>query len=164
MLAVAAGLGMLDAPRAWAQPAQAAAPRAEVSWHHQMLYRIIAEMAEQMSRGDLTGEQRMQVGERMERMATLMRRMSSLAARPAMANPESQKQMEAMGRETDAMMRHARMRPGAKRALRSLLAQSYCGKERLWPRQTQQAWWAMAEAYCADRSEGDGRRPSHRRH
>ena len=109
MLAVAAGVGMLGVPAAEAQPA---APQAEVSWHHRMLYRIMKDMTaemdrmtEQMSGGDLSDEQRKQMGERMQRMATLMRRMSGLASRPAMADPESQKQMEEMRREMDAMMR-----------------------------------------------------------
>lgn len=44
----------------------------------------------------------------------MMRRMSGLAARPAMANPDSHKQMEEMRREMDAMMRDARMAPGVK--------------------------------------------------
>jgi hypothetical protein len=48
------------------------------------------------------------MGQRMERMATMMRRMSGLAARPAMANPESQRQMEKMRKQMDEMMREGR--------------------------------------------------------
>lgn len=76
MIAVVAGLGVLCPPAAWAQPAQPAAPQAEMTWHHQMQYRIMKDkteemgsMAQQMSRGDLTAEQRKEMGERMERMA-----------------------------------------------------------------------------------------------
>jgi hypothetical protein len=121
MLAVAAGVGILGVPAGEAQPGQPAGPQAEVSWHHRMLYRIMKDMTaemdrmtEQMSGGDLPADQRKQMGERMQRMATLMGRMSGLAAQAAMADPESQKQMEEMRREMDAMMRDARMTPGAK--------------------------------------------------
>ena len=120
VLAMVGGLAILGALGASAQPAPPPG-QSEVSWHHQMLYCIMkdmtqemAKMADEMSRGDLTAEQRRQMGQRMEPMATLMRRMSGLAARPAMADPESQKQMEKMRKEMDAMMRDPRMAPATK--------------------------------------------------
>ncbi len=113
-VATAGCLAILAPAGACAQSGPAAPQRADVSWHHQMLYRIMkdmtqemGEMAEQMARSDLTAEQRRQMGQRMERMATLMRRMAGLASRPAMANPESQKQMEEMRKQMDEMMRDA---------------------------------------------------------
>ncbi len=118
MLCGVATVGVMDAG---AQSAPSAPKEAEVSWHHQMLYRIMkdmteemARMADEMSRGELTAKQRAQMGQRMERMATLMRRMSGLAARPAMTEPDAKKQMEDMRKQMDAMMRDTRMAPGAK--------------------------------------------------
>jgi hypothetical protein len=121
LMAMAGGLGMLGALPARAQTDRPAQQQADVSWHHQMLYRIMKDMtqemgamAEQMSRSDLTADQREQMGQRMKRTATMMERMSGLAARPAMANPESQRQMELMRKQMDEMMRDARMTPEAR--------------------------------------------------
>ena len=121
MMAMIGWLGMLGAPAVKAQSSAPAPQQADVSWHHQMLYRIMKDMTEEMSRmteemsrSDLTAEQRKRMAQRMQHMATMMRRMSGLAARPAMADPASQKQMEDMRKQMDEMMRDARMMPGAK--------------------------------------------------
>lgn len=51
------------------------------------------------------------MAERMAVMSTMMRRMSSLEARPAMKPTEWQKQMDQMRKQMDEMMRNSLMRP-----------------------------------------------------
>ena len=89
-----------------------------VSQHHRMQYQMmremtqeIARMTEQMSKGELTPEQRKQMAERMALMSTMMQRMSGLAARPAMREPEWQKQMGEMRKQMDGMMSNPQMAP-----------------------------------------------------
>ena len=74
----------------------------------------MGQMTEQMSRGELTPEQRKQMTDRMGLMSTMMRRMSGLAGRPAMKDTEWQKQMDQMRKQMDMMMRAPRMAPGVK--------------------------------------------------
>lgn len=71
-------------------------------------------MTEQMSQSELTSELRRQMATRMVLMSTMMRRMSGLAARPAMREREWQNQMGEMRKQMDGMMGNARMAPGAK--------------------------------------------------
>jgi hypothetical protein len=71
----------------------------------------MSKMTEQMSGSDLNPEMREQISRRMELMSTMMRRMSGLAARPAMSDAESQKQMEEMRGQMDDMMRDSRKMP-----------------------------------------------------
>ncbi len=71
-------------------------------------------MTEQMSQNELMPEQRRQTAARMVLMSTMMRRMSGLAARPAMREREWWKQMGEMRKQMDGMMGNARMAPGAK--------------------------------------------------
>jgi uncharacterized membrane protein YdfJ with MMPL/SSD domain len=61
-----------------------------VSQHHRMQYQMMkdmtdqmGQMTEQMSRGELTPEQRKQMADRMGLMSTMMRLMSGLGSRPA---------------------------------------------------------------------------------
>ena len=121
IMMVVAGVGILGVPAVKAQSTQPAPQQPDVSWHHQMLYRIMKDMtqemgrmAEQMSRSDLTAGEREHIARRMQRMATMMERMSGLAARPAMADPQSQKQMEEMRKQMDEMVRDPRMTPASK--------------------------------------------------
>lgn len=83
-------------------------------WNYQMmrdLTQAMRSMTEQMSRGDLTPEQRLQMARRMERMSMMMRRMSGLATRPTIIGPEWQKQMRRMRQEMDEMLQNPRMTP-----------------------------------------------------
>ena len=89
-----------------------------VSQHHRMQYQMMkdmtqemARMTEQMSKGELTPEQRKQMAGRMALMSTMMQRMSGLAARPAMREPEWQKQMGEMRKQMDGMMNNPQMAP-----------------------------------------------------
>jgi hypothetical protein len=74
----------------------------------------MTQMTEQMSRGDLPQDQRQQMTERMGRMGMMMRRMSGLGARPAMKEPERQKQMGEMRKQMDGMIRDMGIAPGTK--------------------------------------------------
>jgi len=71
-------------------------------------------MTEQMAKGELSPELRKQMAGRMALMSTMMQRMSGLASRPAMREPEWQKQMGGMRKQMDGMMRDSTMMPGAK--------------------------------------------------
>jgi hypothetical protein len=91
----------------------------EVSWHHQMMYKMMSDMTQEMSRmtegmsrSERTPEQKKQMAQRMTRMATLMQRMSGLAGRPSMGDAQSQKQMEQMRKQMDEMMRDSGMTSG----------------------------------------------------
>ncbi|MBY0511301.1 MAG: hypothetical protein K2P94_14255, partial [Rhodospirillaceae bacterium] len=88
--AVVVGLGVLTAAPANAQSPTAPTGQDEVSRHHQLQYRMMNEMAqemarmtEQMSRGELSPEESKKMGEQMRRMAKMMQFMSGLAASPA---------------------------------------------------------------------------------
>lgn len=89
--------------------------------HHQMMYRMMkdmtdqmTQMTDQMSRGDLTPEQGKQIAQRMRLMSTIMQRMSGLAARPAMGPIEWQKQMDEMRKKMTDMARNTQTTPGTK--------------------------------------------------
>ena len=88
--------------------------------HHKRMYQLMKDMTEEMGKmtdqmsHDLTPEQRMQMGKRMEAMASMMRRMSGLEAMPAMKEAEQQRQMDEMRTQMDEMMRSSSMRPETK--------------------------------------------------
>ena len=98
-----------------------AARQSGVSEHHQIIADMMkdmsqemSKMAEQMSRGELTPEQRKHLGQRMEIMSKMMHRMSGLESRPAMKEPEMQQQLKQMRRQMDEMMRDPSMKSPAK--------------------------------------------------
>lgn len=89
-----------------------------VTRHHLRQYQLMKDMTqvmtamtEQMSRGDVTDEQRKQMAQRMSMMSNLMRRMSGLEARHAMKEVEWERQMNAMRRQMDDMMREPIAKP-----------------------------------------------------
>jgi hypothetical protein len=121
MMAGVVYLGMFVAVPAMAQSSTGPYWGGDVTQHHQMQYQMMKDMAqemtrmtEQMSKGELTPEQSKQMTGRMTLMSTMMRRMSGLASRPAMREPEWQKQMGEMRKQMDGMMGDAKMMPGAK--------------------------------------------------
>lgn len=72
--AILAGLGVLVAATAAGQSPPPAATQDDMSMHHQRLFKMMKDMiqemssmTEQMSRTDLTSEQRKQMAERMEK-------------------------------------------------------------------------------------------------
>jgi hypothetical protein len=82
-----------------------------VSQHHRMQYQIMKDMTdemglmtEQMSRGELTPEQRREMAKRMGTMSGMMRRMSGLGSRPAMTEAEQKKRMDQMRKQMDEMV------------------------------------------------------------
>ena len=86
--------------------------------YHQWLSQIMkdmtdqmGQMTEQMRRGDVTPDQRQQMAQWMGRMSTMMRRISSLVARPALKEADWQKQIDQMRKQMDEMMRNSRMMP-----------------------------------------------------
>jgi hypothetical protein len=121
VMAIAVCLGIFVAVPAMAQSPTGPYWGGNVTEHHKMQYQMMKDMAqemtrmtEQMSKGELTPEQRKQMAGRMALMSTMMRRMSGLAARPAMREPEWQKQMGEMRKNMDGMMRDPIVTPGAK--------------------------------------------------
>jgi len=118
MIAVVLCLGIFIAAPALAQSSTGPYWGGDVTEHHRMQYQMMKDMAQEMSRmteqmspGQLTSDQRKQMAGRMTLMSTMMRRMSGLAARPAMREPEWQKQMGEMRKQMDDMMGNARMAP-----------------------------------------------------
>lgn len=114
-------LGMLVAMSAAAQAPTVPTTQDPMTLHHvrqaQMMKEMTQEMSamtEQMSRGDLTPGERKQMAQRMALMATMMRRMSGLEARPAMSEPEWQRQMDQMRKQMDDMMRQSTMKPASR--------------------------------------------------
>jgi hypothetical protein len=94
--------GMLPAH---AQPA-ALQSADSVSPHHQVIYRMMKDMTgemalltEQMSRGELRPDDRKKMAERLAVMGRLMRRLSGLAARPALKHADLQKQVDQMRKQ-----------------------------------------------------------------
>jgi hypothetical protein len=121
MIAIVVCLGMFLAAPAIAQSPMGATTQDATSQHHQRLYQMMKDMTremgamtEQMSRSELSPEQRAQMGRRMGLMSAMMRRMSGLAARPAMKEAEWQKQMDQMRKQMDELMGASSMKPGAK--------------------------------------------------
>lgn len=118
MTAIVVCLGIFIAAPAFAQSPTGPYWGSDVTQHHRMQYQMMKDMAqemtrmtEQMSLGELTSDQRKQMAGRMTLMSAMMRRMSGLAARPAMREPERQKQMGEMRKQMDEMMGSARMAP-----------------------------------------------------
>lgn len=114
-------LGLLLAAPAIAQAPPPAATHDGVSMHHQMMHKMMKDMAqemmgmtEQMSKGELTPDQRKQMAQRMEMMSGMMHRMSGVEAMSAMSDPEQKKQMDEMRKQMDEMMSKSPMKPGAK--------------------------------------------------
>lgn len=114
-------LGIAVAVPAIAQSPANPGVQSDASQHHQMMSGMMKDMSQQMtgmsdqmSQGNLTPEQGKQMAQRMERMSGMMHRMSGLAGKPAMSDPEFQKQMGQMRKQMNDMMRAAPMSPGAK--------------------------------------------------
>ena len=91
-----------------------------VSEHHQGEHQLMQDMSqemnkmtEEMSRGELTIQQRKDMSQRMERMSNMMHSMAALSG-PAMRDPESEKKMDQLRREMDQMMRAQPMQSSAK--------------------------------------------------
>ena len=121
MTALAICLGTFVTAPASAQSSTAPSSLDDVSLHHQLLYQMMKDMAqemvrmtEQMSRGKLTPEQRKQMAKRMRFMSTVMRRMSGLEGRSAMSESDWQKQMKRMRKQMDEMTRDPQMAPSAR--------------------------------------------------
>jgi hypothetical protein len=113
--AVAMCLGVFIAGSAVAQPAAAPSFNDVTSQHHQLLNQMMKDMTQEMSamtdemsRGELTPEQNRKMSERMGSMASIMRRMSGLGARPHMKEGDWQKQMDQMRKQMDEMAQHHR--------------------------------------------------------
>jgi hypothetical protein len=118
IMAIAVCLGIFVAAPAMAQSSTGPYWGGDVSEHHRMQYQMMkdmtqemTQMTERMSQGELTPEQRKQMAGRMTLMSTMMKRMSGLAARPAMRDSEWQKQMNQMRKQMDGMTGNPRMAP-----------------------------------------------------
>jgi hypothetical protein len=114
-------LGLFAAAPAGAQPSTAPTWNDALSQHHQLQYQMMDEMTremtrmtEQMSHGGLSPEDNRKMGERMARMAKMMRFMSGLEARPAHNHAQLQEQMDQMRAQMSEMMGNSRMTPGAR--------------------------------------------------
>ena len=117
MTALLVFLGIAFATPVIAQSSAGAPQPGAVSQHHQMMYGMMKDMSQEMSKmadqmagGELTAEQKKHMAQQMNRMSTMMHRMSGLQARPAMREPEMQKQMEQMRKQMDEMMGDAHMK------------------------------------------------------
>ena len=118
MMAILGWMGVLVATSAAAQSPTNATPLDTTTLHHQREYQMMkymnqemSAMTEQMSRGELTVEQRKQMAQRMAGMSTMMRHMSGLEGRPAMSEAEWQRQMDQMGKQMNDMIRDASTKP-----------------------------------------------------
>lgn len=114
MTAMATCLGVLLAATAMAQSPPSATTQDGMSVHHQRLYKMMKDMTlemtgmtDQMSRVDVTPDQRKQMALRMEAMSGMMHRMSGVEAMPVMMDAEQKKQM-------DEMMGSSAMKSGQK--------------------------------------------------
>ena len=121
MMALVLCLGIFSAAPVSAQPTTGAARQSGVSGHHQMMGDMMKDMSQEMSKmteqmagGERTPEQRKQMGQGMESMSKMMHRMSGLYSRPAMKEPEMQKQMDQMRKQMDDMTRDSSMKSPAK--------------------------------------------------
>ena len=92
-----------------------------VSQHHQLQYRMMNEMTqqmagmtEQMSRTDLSPAESKKMGEQMSRMAKMMHFMSGLAARPAHTHGQLERQMDQMRAQMVEMQANSLMTPAAR--------------------------------------------------
>ena len=104
-------LGVVFAMPASAQYVAGTGQQATMTLHHQRVADVMKDMTqamgtmtEQMSKGDITPDQRKQMAQRMDRMSRMMHLMSGLESRPAMKDAESQKQMGLMKKEMGEMM------------------------------------------------------------
>ena len=116
--AIVVCISVVAAMPASAQSSSGPTSQNGMSQHHRMQYQMMKDMTqemgrmtEQMSKGELTPEQRKQMARRMALISTMMQRMSGLAARPAMRAPEWQKQMGEMRKQMDGMMSNPQMAP-----------------------------------------------------
>jgi hypothetical protein len=121
VMSIVVCLGIFVGAPAMAQSSTGPYWGGDVTEHHRMQYQLMKDMAqemnrmtEQMARGELTPEQRKQMAGRMSLMSTVMRRMSGIATRPAMREPEWQKQMGGMRKQMDGMTRDSTMMPDVK--------------------------------------------------
>ena len=121
MVAIVTCLGVLLPATAMAQSSPPATTQDGVSVHHQRLFKMMKDMTqemttmtEQMSRGELTPDQRKQMALRMESMSGMMRRMSGFEAMPAMLDADQKKQMDEMRKQMDEMMGSSAMKPAPK--------------------------------------------------
>ncbi len=109
--AIAVCLGVLVSAPANAQTSVAPTWQDAATQHHQRLYQLMKDMTQEMSRmtdqmsQGMSAPDRPQMAQRMRRMSMMMRRMAGLAARPAMTEPEWQRQMNRMRTQMDEMMR-----------------------------------------------------------
>ena len=114
-------VGLLAMAPANAQSPATSTLNDEIAQHHQLQYKLMKDMTddmsrmtEQMSKGPLTPDQRTAMAKRMAVMSTIMRRMSGVEARPAHTRAQLQNQMEQMRKQMDDMTRDSRMAPAAK--------------------------------------------------
>jgi gas vesicle protein len=121
MMAFVVCLGIFSAAAVSAQPTTGAARQTGMSEHHQMMADMMKDMSQEMSKmteqmggGEGTPEQRKQLSQRMERMSKVMHRMSGLYSRPAMKEPEMQKQMDQMRKQMGEMTHDSSMKSPAK--------------------------------------------------
>ncbi len=110
-MATIACLGIFFVAPASAQYVAGTGQQSTMTLHHQRIADMMKDMTQamgsmtdQMSKGDLTPEQRKQMAQRMDRMSHMMHRMSGLESRPAMKDAESQKQMDVMKKQMGEMM------------------------------------------------------------
>jgi len=120
MMTILVGAGVFLATSAAAQSPTNATPLDKTTLHHQRQYEMMkymtqemSVMTEQMSRGELTVEQRKQMAQRMAIMSTMMRNMSGPEGRPAMTEAEWQSQMDQMRKQMDDMMRDSSTKPAS---------------------------------------------------
>ena len=116
--AIAVCLGVLAVTPTSAQTSTAPTSQDATSQHHQWIYRMMKDMTqemtrmtEQMSGTELTPDQRSGMAQRMQRMSTMMRRLSGLAARPVMRDRDWRRQADQMRKQMDEMMGERRMKP-----------------------------------------------------
>ena len=109
------------APFAQAQSSTAPAWADSLSQHHQLQYKMMKDMTEemtrmteQMSRSDLKPDETKAMTERMSRMAKMMQFMSGLGARPAHTHAQLQKQMDQMRLQMNEMKKNSQMAPTAR--------------------------------------------------
>jgi hypothetical protein len=121
LTAMVACIGVLLATTAMAQSPPSPTTQGGMSMHHQMMYKMMGDMsqqmtgmANQMSKGELTPDQHKQMAQMMEKMSGMMHRMSGAEAMPAMNDPEQKKQMDEMRKQMDEMMSTSPMTPGTK--------------------------------------------------
>ena len=104
-------LGVVFAMPASAQYVAGTGQQPAMTLHHQRIADVMKDMTQamgtmtdQMSKGDVTREQRKQMAQQMDRMSRMMHLMSGLESRPAMKDAESLKQMDLMKKQMGEMM------------------------------------------------------------